>query len=337
MPASRPTLRERINYRFDSLMSKGTLALIGGLFVISLTIIIIAAAIVSLGGMLTAPQDSSGPMPFGEAVWESLMRTLDAGTMGGDTGWVFRGIMLFVTLGGIFVVSTLIGVLSNGIESQMERLRKGRSLVLEHDHTVILGWSPQIFTIISELVLANENRKSGAVVVDPRRPGQGRDGGRDQGARRRHEEHQGHLPLGQPHRPDRPRHRQPAFARAVDHPASQPDGTKDPDSHVIKSVLAITNNPNRRAEPYHVVTQIRDAKNLDVVKMVGQKDHVQPVLTNDLIARVVAQTSRQSGLVGGLHRADGLRRRRDLLHAAAASLAGKTLCRCAVRLRRLAR
>jgi hypothetical protein len=37
--------------------------------------------------------------------------------------------------------------------------------VLEDDHTVILGWSPQIFTIISELVLANANRSAGAVVA----------------------------------------------------------------------------------------------------------------------------------------------------------------------------
>ena len=74
-----------------------------------------------------------------------------------------------------------------------------------------------------------------------------------------------------------------------------PEGA-DPDTHVIKSVLAITNNPNRREKPYHIVTQIREQKNMDVVRMVGVKDVVQPILTNDLIARVVAQTSRQSGL-----------------------------------------
>src|SRR3989304_4002994 len=35
---------------------------------------------------------------------------------------------------------------------------------------------------------------------------------------------------------------------------------------------------------------------MDVVRMIGTKDLVQPILANDLIARVVAQTSRQSGL-----------------------------------------
>jgi voltage-gated potassium channel Kch len=75
-----------------------------------------------------------------------------------------------------------------------------------------------------------------------------------------------------------------------------PPESDDPDTHVIKTVLAITNNPNRRAEPYHIVTQIRDRRNLSVVHMVGNKDRLQAVLTGDLIARVTAQTSRQSGL-----------------------------------------
>jgi len=75
-----------------------------------------------------------------------------------------------------------------------------------------------------------------------------------------------------------------------------PPENKDPDTDVIKTVLAITNNPNRRAEKYHIVTQIRHAKNLPVLKLVGESDNVQAILTGDLIARVVAQTSRQSGL-----------------------------------------
>jgi Trk K+ transport system NAD-binding subunit len=65
---------------------------------------------------------------------------------------------------------------------------------------------------------------------------------------------------------------------------------------VIKTVLALTNNAKRHAEPYHIVTQIRDPKNINLIKMIGQRDQVQAVLTGDLIARVTAQTTRQSGL-----------------------------------------
>jgi len=285
------SFRQRFGYWFDNLMARGTSALIGGLALITLVIISVAALIITIGGRLLAPEGADTPNFF-EAAWLSLMRTLDAGTMGGDAGWGFRLIMLLVTIGGIFIVSTLIGVLSSGLEAQIDRLRKGRSLVLENDHTVILGWTPQVFTIISELVVANENRKGGAAIVVMA----------DQDKVQMEDAIRERIPdtkntriicrSGSPIDLTDIEIVSPHTARSI---VVLPEGS-DPDTHVIKSVLALTNSPNRRAEPYHIVTQIRDPKNMDVVGMIGQRDIVQPVLTNELIARVVAQTSRQSGL-----------------------------------------
>jgi voltage-gated potassium channel Kch len=229
---------------------------------------------------------------IGEAVWESLMRTLDPGTMGDDEGFGFRVVMLIVTIGGIFIVSALIGVLNTGLEEQLERLRKGRSRVLESGHTLILGWSSQIFTILSELMIANENQKDARIVVLAKQDKVGM----EEQIRERVEEtgstrvivRSGNpidlndLELGSPH-----------TARSI---IVLPPENDDPDTYVIKTILALTNNPNRQEEPYHIVTQIRSHKNIPVVRMVGAKDLVFPLLTGDLIARVVAQTSRQSGL-----------------------------------------
>src|SRR5574341_2363639 len=119
------SLSDRLRYRFDNLMARGPIALIGGLGVVSLAIILAAAMVLSFGRLAQEGGDAPG---FVEAAWESLMRTLDSGTMGGDTGWGFRIVMLGVTLGGVFVISTFIGVLNNGIENKLEELRKGRSL-----------------------------------------------------------------------------------------------------------------------------------------------------------------------------------------------------------------
>ena len=69
----------------------------------------------------------------------------------------------------------------------------------------------------------------------------------------------------------------------------------NPDIHVIKSVLAITNNPARKQEPYHIVAEVRDARNLEAAALVGGKEAIY-VQGEDLIARVTAQTCRQSGL-----------------------------------------
>jgi voltage-gated potassium channel Kch len=200
--------------------------------------------------------------------------------------------MLFVTLGGIFVVSALIGVLNNAIESQMERLRKGRSLVLETNHTLILGWSTQIFTILNELMVANENQPNARIVVLANK-----DKVEMEDEIRERVEVKGKTRLicrnGSPIDPNDIEITSPHSAKSI---IVLPPENSDPDTDVIKTVLAITNNPNRRAEPYHIVTQIRNPKNMDLLKLVGEKDNVQAKLTGDLIARVVAQTSRQSGL-----------------------------------------
>jgi len=201
-------------------------------------------------------------------------------------------VMLFVTLGGIFVVSALIGVLNNAIESQMERLRKGRSLVLETNHTLILGWSTQIFTVLNELMAASENQPNARIVILA-----DQDKVDMEDEIRERVEVKGKTRIicrnGSPIDPNDLEIASPHSAKSI---IVLPPENNDPDTDVIKTVLAITNNSNRRAEPYHIVTQIRHAKNMDVLKLVGDKDEVQAIQTGDLIARVVAQTSRQSGL-----------------------------------------
>jgi hypothetical protein len=83
---------DKLRYRFDNYMSKGPAALIAGLGVLSLTIILVMAAVVWAAQI--APEGAE-PLDFWEAAWESMMRTLDAGTMGGDAGWSFR-IAMFI-------------------------------------------------------------------------------------------------------------------------------------------------------------------------------------------------------------------------------------------------
>ncbi|HXV99971.1 MAG TPA: potassium transporter TrkA, partial [Anaerolineae bacterium] len=119
------TFSDRLRYQFDNIMSKGTIALIGWLFLVSAILIAIISLVVFITGI--GPDQEVG---FLDLMWMGLMRTLDAGTMGGDTGnWSYLFAMLLVTMGGIFVVSTLIGILTSGIEGKLDELRKGRSFV----------------------------------------------------------------------------------------------------------------------------------------------------------------------------------------------------------------
>ena len=109
--------------------------------------------------------ESQEPLGFIESIWQSLLRALDSGAMGADNGWPFRIISFLVTLGGIFVLSILIGVLGTSIEEKLNNLRKGKSFVIEKGHTLILGYSSKIFTIISELAIANESVSNPRIVI----------------------------------------------------------------------------------------------------------------------------------------------------------------------------
>ncbi|MDF6017061.1 potassium transporter TrkA [Streptomyces sp. JH34] len=155
-------MRTRFRYWFDGTMDRGTPALISWLALSSVVLIVLASTLV----VLFTDTDAEGNGGWLGVAWMSLLRTLDPGTMGGDTGGpMFLGLMLAVTLGGIFIVSALIGVLTTGLNQKLQELRKGRSQLIEHGHTIVLGWSDQVFTVVAELVEANQSERRSCVVV----------------------------------------------------------------------------------------------------------------------------------------------------------------------------
>ncbi len=282
------TWGERARYAFDKSMSAGPVALIGWLALVSLLVIVLAGAFIALSGVAQEGDDGMG---FGEAMWASLMRTLDAGTMGGDTGWGFRVVMLVVTLAGIFIVSTLIGVLSSGIDAKLTELRKGRSRVLEDGHVIVFNWSPSIFDVISELFVANANHPGTRIVVMA-----------DRDKVEMEDELAAKLPKtrgvkvvcrrGDPTDLYDIGLANPQASKSI--VILSPEGD-DPDSQTIKTLLAIVNDPNRRAAPYRIAAEIREAKNADLARIVGGAE-AQLVMADDLIAKIVVHSSRQAGL-----------------------------------------
>jgi ion channel POLLUX/CASTOR len=81
-----------------------------------------------------------------ESFWQSLLRILDPGTFSEDRGWPLRITTLAVTLLGVIVGAALIGLIVAGVESKLDELRRGPRFVVEQGPTLILGWSPRVFT-----------------------------------------------------------------------------------------------------------------------------------------------------------------------------------------------
>jgi ion channel POLLUX/CASTOR len=291
MPASNVTWRDELRYRFENTLSKGPIAIIGWLALASLAIVAVSAVVLAIMRVGQDPADHEHPYGFLEGMWQSMLRTLDPGVVAGDSGWKLRLLMLLVTIGGIFIVSILIGTITSGLEARLEELRKGRSRVIEHGYTLILGWSSKVYSIIGELLVANENQKDPCIVIMSERDKiEMQDAIRSKFPDTRNT--RVICRSGNPLDLDDLAVVDPHSARSIIVLAPEAD---NPDIHVIKSVLAITNNPDRKRAPYHIVAEIREPRNLEAAALVGGKEAIY-VQGEDLIARVTAQTCRQSGL-----------------------------------------
>lgn len=286
-----------IKYRFDNLMSKGTSAPLLLLWGASILFMLVIAALMLVIGVL--PNDLvingkvTGDIGFFDALYMTFLRMLDPGVVSQDPViWPFIIFMILATIGGLFFFSVLIAIVNSGVINKLTDLRKGKSFVLETNHTIILGWSFQVFPIVKELIIANENQKNASIVIlaendkifmeDEISSKVGDMKNTKVVCRTGSPIDLIDLEILNIHE-----------ARSIIIIAPE---SKDPDSIVIKTILAITNNPNRKSDTkYHIVAEIRDPRNVAIAEIAG-KDEVQLVIFDYLISRITAQTCRQPGL-----------------------------------------
>ncbi|HEY8482439.1 MAG TPA: potassium transporter TrkA [Spirillospora sp.] len=283
----RATRWDRVRYWFDRTMSKGTPALIGWLGLASAGLVIVVATT----AVIVAPDDSAHNGDWPGMVWRSLLRTLDPGTMGDDTGTApFLGLMLVATVGGIFIVSSLIGVITTGLEGKIAELRKGRSRIVEHGHTVLLGWSEQVFTVVAELVEANQSKRKSCVAILANR-----DKVEMEDAIRERVGDLGRTRIvcrtGDPLKVADVELVSPGTARSI---VIVTPESEDADTRVIKVLLALGSRAWGHRRP-HVVAAVHDSANLPAARIAGGENaHV--IDADDVAIRLIVQSHRQSGL-----------------------------------------
>jgi voltage-gated potassium channel Kch len=238
-----------------------------------------------------APADEPA-YSFLEALWVGFLHTIPGDTLGGrESSWGFRFLMLGVMLFNIFFASMVIGALASGMQARLEELKRGRTQVIETGHTVILGWSEQIITVLAELIHAHADRARHCIAIL--------------------------SPLEKTIMEDEIRQKigDTGRVRIVCRTGSPLEMTNldivsintsknivvitpesdNPDAEVLKVVLAILNHPKRRSEPYHVVATVREPGNAEVARVVG-KNEVEWIQQGDVISRMIAQTALQPGL-----------------------------------------
>jgi Trk K+ transport system NAD-binding subunit len=279
-------LWRQVRYRFDNAISRGTLPVILWLLWATIVVVGIGALALTIFGVDYGPDTDSG---FFETYYQTLLRILDPGTFSGDAGWGLRLVTFVVTIFGITVAAVLIGLIATGIEAKVQDLRRGRSPVIEEDHTLILGWSPRVFTIVSEIVAADESRKDSAIVVLADMEKQDMEDAFAQRVARR-----GDTRLvcrsGDPSSLRDLERVGIDKARSV---IALADVDDDGDAQVVKTVLAALIRLEGRPVP--VIAELSEAETSRALREAGP-DQVYVVRAPEIIARVTAQACRQPGL-----------------------------------------
>jgi Trk K+ transport system NAD-binding subunit len=286
-PSRGLTLRNRVRYRFDNLLSRGTGAALLFLAGITLAGVLIASALLA---MFPATFDGSEDTSWLEESWQSLLRVMDPGTMAGDVGWGTRLLALLVTVFGILVAGTLIGIVATGIEQRVTELRRGRSTVVESGHMVILGASGRLPVVIEQLALANRRRRRNVIVVlANREPDELRDDVRGYADSL----HSSRLVFrwGDPTRTSDLAITSIRDARAV---IVLADGEADADAGAVKAVLA-AGAALGGFDRIPIIVDIDDPETAEsLARACGGA--VQPLVAKQSIARIMAFALREPGL-----------------------------------------
>ena len=276
------TFKEKSRYFFDNLMSRGTLSLIGFLAIISLALIIIFTIILWLVDLLPGKS-------FIELFWLNIFKTLGTGTLSGaEPGQLNFFLSFLIALASIFITSLLIGLLTAGIQQKIWSLRQGRSKVIESDHTIILGWSEIIFTIIRALNEAAVNQKSRKIVIMAPKDKTGMEENIREKVKLSKK-----LKIicrkGNPIDLNDLKIVNLSTSRSI-------IIIEDSDSKVLKTILAINaSRDNIRIKPFNIVATLNENKNLDSGKIAGA-GQAKFVLSKSFIARLIANICYQPGL-----------------------------------------
>lgn len=280
------SVRDWVRYRADNALSKG----IGIVLLWVGLLLLLAIALVSFVIWLTDSGPNDQGTNFAEALWISLTRSLDPGTFGADEGFRFRLATLFVTLIGLLVLATLIGLVSNAIDRRIEELRRGKSLVLEHGHTLILGVSQKLPIVVKEIVEANLSLRRHSIVILT-----------DEDKVLVEESLRQKIPdlgttklvvrMGAPSSIRDLERVNPSTAKVIIILAADDSRA---DAMTVRTALAVRQIQGADYER-PVIIEVASEHTASALRQALPQNYM-PIITNDIIAKVAAQTSRSAGL-----------------------------------------
>ncbi|CAI5505042.1 unnamed protein product, partial [Closterium sp. Naga37s-1] len=246
---------------------------------------------IAVGGLALYAVSGKERLVLADATWRAWTYVADAGNHADSEGVGPRVVSVSVSIGGMLVFALMVGLVSEGISEKVDSLRKGKSDVIEHNHTLILGWSDKLASLLKQLAVANESMGGGVVVVM---------------AERDKEEMESEISKmefalkgtsvicrsGSPLVLADLKKVSVSTARSLI-VLAEAENADAADARALRVVLSLTGV--REGLRGHIVVELSDLDNEALVKMVGGQQ-VETVVAHDVIGRLMIQCARQPGL-----------------------------------------
>ncbi|MCO5575791.1 hypothetical protein L7F22_029596 [Adiantum nelumboides] len=253
------------------------------------TALLLATILLICGGGFALFIVSDDTLP--DAMWRAWTYVADSGNHADSEGLWPRIVSLWISFGGMLIFALMLGLISDAISEKVDSLRKGKSEVIESGHTLILGWSDKLGSLLKQLAIANQSLGGGVVVVL---------------AERDKEEMEADIAKlefdfmgtsvicrsGSPLIMADLKKVSVSKARAII-VLAEIDNADQSDARALRVVLSLTGI--KEGLKGHVVVEMRDLDNETLVKLVGGQ-MVETVVAHDVIGRLMIQCARQPGL-----------------------------------------
>jgi precorrin isomerase len=231
---------------------------------------------------------------YWECLWTAWTYMADPGTHADEESISARIIGGFISATGIFFFATVLGFVVDNVREIMDALKKGKSVVVERDHVLILGWTDRCPALLREIALACESDGGGTVVILA-----------EEEKMTLEAELTAHLSKADM------RGLHVVFrngssmvlkdletvsaerARAIIVLAQMHGEADKADAIVLRTILQLKSL--RGGLQGHVVAEMRDVDNESLVQMVGG-GCVETVVSHDIVGRLMLMAARQPGL-----------------------------------------
>jgi len=154
----------RLRYAVDNFMSRGSSSIFLALLALFLIGLLVMVVVRGIANALVPDETLSS---WAEIPWRVYVAVMEgsAAETDGDSNWLAKLTSILAVMVGLILFSSMVAFITSVFEAKLDELRRGRSLVLESEHTLILGFGDRILEVIRELIEANESEPDASIVI----------------------------------------------------------------------------------------------------------------------------------------------------------------------------